>query len=411
MFEAICLALLLAPEAPAPLRALIDDALNRNPEIAAARERVESARQRPAVERSLPDPMISLGYASVGGPLPGQGLGTAPTARIGLMASQTLPGAGKRALRDGVARKEASAVEEEYRQTQLNVIARVKTAWHRLHHAYEMEDLTRRDRELLERALRAGEARYAVGKTTQQELLRAQTQLILIETKLTRYERERRAREAELNTLAARPLAAPIARPRPHGPHSLVLSLEQLREQARERAPSIVKEQRNIERNELALRLARKDGAPDYTVSAGYYQMGAMGSMVEAKVDFSVPWFTRSRQRAAAAAQTHALAAARRTYQSTANNQMYRVEDDYLATREAWRLIELATSALLPQAHLALDSAMAAYETGQGDFASLWMNVLALVEAEESYHEAWLDYDLALIRLEETTGIELLKEE
>lgn len=98
-------------------------------------------------------------------------------------------------------------------------------------------------------------------------------------------------------------------------------------------------------------------------------------------------------------------------YQSAANNQMYRVEDDYLATREAWRLIELATSALLPQAHLALDSAMAAYETGQGDFASLWMNVLALVEAEESFHEAWLDYDLALIRLEETTGIELLKEE
>jgi outer membrane protein TolC len=274
-----------------------------------------------------------------------------------------------------------------------------------------MEDLARRTRALVENALRAGEARYAVGKASQQELLRSQTQLIVIETKLVHYGRERRSREAELNTLAARLLSSPIPRPVVIEPRELTVPVESLLDLVRGRSPTVLVEQRKVERNELALRLARKDGATDYTVSAGYYTMGSMGSLVEAKLDFTLPWFSRARQRAASAGQAHALAEARRTYQAASSTLVYRVEDDYLASREAWQLLNLATTALLPQARRALDSALAAYETGQGDFASVWMNVLALVEAEESRHDAWLEYDLALIGLEEATGRELLREE
>src|SRR5262245_50805582 len=116
MFKAFLLAFLLAPEDPGKLKDLIDQALRRNPEILAARKKLEAARQRPAIEKSLPDPMLSLGYASVGGPLPGQGLGTEPVANIGFMASQTLPGAGKRDLRSRIALKDADAMTQEYWQ-------------------------------------------------------------------------------------------------------------------------------------------------------------------------------------------------------------------------------------------------------------------------------------------------------
>ena len=150
--------------------ALLSDALTRNPEILAARKKLEAARQRPAIEKSLPDPMLSLGYKSVGGPLPGQRLGVEPLSNIGFMIGQNFPAPGKRDLRARIAIKEADAMTQEYWQVQLSVAARLKTAWHRLHHAHSMLDLMERNRQLQERIIKATEARYA-GKQGDERLL------------------------------------------------------------------------------------------------------------------------------------------------------------------------------------------------------------------------------------------------
>ena len=78
VFVTLLIAAPVAAQSPERL-ALADvvaEALRSHPEIAAAEHRYEAARQRPAQERSLPDPMISAGYNSSGNPLPGAGLGS-----------------------------------------------------------------------------------------------------------------------------------------------------------------------------------------------------------------------------------------------------------------------------------------------------------------------------------------------
>src|SRR3954467_9455030 len=87
---------------PVRLDDLVTEALAKNPDIVAAQRRYDAARQRPAQESSLPHPMLSAGYNSSGNPLPGAGLGTEPTANIGLMVSQELPYPGKRSLRAAI---------------------------------------------------------------------------------------------------------------------------------------------------------------------------------------------------------------------------------------------------------------------------------------------------------------------
>src|SRR6185503_4051463 len=74
---------------------LVAEALAKNPEIVTAQKRYDAARQRPVQERSLPDPMVSMGYNASGNPLPGAGLGAEPTANLGFMVSQELPYPGK----------------------------------------------------------------------------------------------------------------------------------------------------------------------------------------------------------------------------------------------------------------------------------------------------------------------------
>jgi len=93
--------------APGGLDELVAEALRVNPEIRAAQKRYEALRQRPAQEGSLPEPMVSVGYASVGSPRPVAGLGAEPMARAGVMVSQELPFPGKRGLRSELALQEA----------------------------------------------------------------------------------------------------------------------------------------------------------------------------------------------------------------------------------------------------------------------------------------------------------------
>ena len=197
----------------AQLQDLVREALAKNPEILAAEKRYEAARQRPVQESSLPDPTVSVGYASNGGPLPGQGLGIQPTSNIGVMVSQELPAAGKRKLRGDIARKEADVEYQQYLAVQLERAVARDQAFHRLHHAYAAAEILRQGKDLLSQVIRVSEARYAAGKAAQQDILKAQMQLSILETRLIQIQQDRAPAEAELNALLNRRPGTPVAAP------------------------------------------------------------------------------------------------------------------------------------------------------------------------------------------------------
>lgn len=238
---------------------LIVEALRRNPDVLAAQKRYEAARQRPAQERSLPDPMFSVGWNSSGNPLPFAGVGTEPVANVGVMASQEIPGPGKLRLRGLVAAKDADAEAQQFRAVQLNVVARVKTAFYRLHHAWVMDGIYRQNLDVLRTLLRVSEARYSVGKTPQSDVFKAQAQITLLETRQLQNQRELQAREAELDSLLGR-TAGGSHYGTPEEPREAhQFTLDQLLAQARTEAPMLARDQKMIERAGAALNLARKD--------------------------------------------------------------------------------------------------------------------------------------------------------
>ena len=168
--------LMVGPVAAQPRERLaiadvVAEALRSHPEIAAAEHRYEAARQRPAQERSLPDPMVSAGYNSSGNPLPGAGLGTEPTANIGVMVSQESPYPGKLALRSAMASREADAERQQIAAARLSVTARVKQAYYSLASAYAIGDVLARNKALLDTLLKVSEVRYSVGRAAQQDVL------------------------------------------------------------------------------------------------------------------------------------------------------------------------------------------------------------------------------------------------
>jgi len=398
----------LSAQGPARLALadLIADALANHPDIAAAQKRYDAAQQRPAQERSLPDPMVSAGYNASGTPLPGAGIGIEPIANVGVMVSQELPYPGKRTLRASMASREADAEFQQIEAARLRVRTRVSEAYYRLAYTYAVGDVLARSRDLLDTLLKVSENRYTVGHAAQQDVIKAQTQLSILELQIEGVRRERATREGELNALLVRPPAAPVAQPADLELNLFDPSLDSLIALAIEHAPMLRRDQIMVERARLAVDAARREYRPDFAITGGYYYMGAFPAMYELRFDVRVP-LQRGRRAAAVAEQISIVDEARTTYDSTRLTLQDRIQTDYQMAAAASRLARLYRDTVLPQARLALESSMASYQTGRVDFLSVLTNFGSVLEYEMTYFDELASFHAAVSRLEEMTGTEL----
>ena len=392
---------------PVRLADLIAEALRNNPEVLAAQKSYEAARQRPPRESSLPDPTLSLGYASNGGPLPVQQLGTNPTSNIGFMVSQEIPYPGKRRLRGEIAAKEADAEFWEYQAVELNVRSRIVQAFHRLHHTYAALEVLGHGKDLLSEMLRVSEARYTAGKTQQQDIFKAQTQLSLMESRIIRMQQDQQMAEAEINSLLNRKPGSAAGEPEEEEARPLPMTLDALLARAAATAPEVERRQKMIARNELSVNLARKDFHADYTVSAGYFNQGSMSPMYQVRVEIPLRLHKEQKERPALNEQVDLLNRARRNFEAAEQTLQFRVREQWVTAETAWRLMKLYSDTILPQGQLTVDSSLLAYQTGSTDFVTVLNNLATRVDVEEQLHEQGLNYALAVARLEELTGIDL----
>lgn len=406
VFSFIVLAVPALAQEAAPrltLAQAVATALERHPEIAAAQQRYEAARQRPVQERSLPDPMIEAGYTATGKPFPGAGLGSDPNANVGVMVSQEIPYPGKRGARAAVAAREADAEFQQIAAARLSVAGRVKQAYYALAYTQATGAVLERNRELLATLLKVSQQRYAVGKAAQQDVIKAQTQLSVLELQQQRTQRLGRAREGELNALLTRPAGTPIGQTEDLRLVPFAEQVDQLVAQSIANAPMLKREQLMIERSRLAVDAARLDYRPDFTFSGGYAYAGSMPAMYEFRVGLTIP-LQRHRRAAAVAEQRSLESAARQSYEGSRLSVQGRLQDDYEMAATSVRLAGLYRDTVLPQARLALESSMASYQTGSVDFLTVLTNFSMVLEYEMTYFEELLQLHQAISRLEEMTG-------
>jgi outer membrane protein TolC len=403
IFAAIVLPI-AAQESRLSLPELVSEAMKNNPEIVAAQKSYEAARQRPTQESSLPDPMISLGYVSVGNPLPGAGLGSQVLSNIGLMYSQELPYPGKLKLRGEIASKEAEATFQQYEAVQLGVISRLKQAYYRLQYTYAASDLLIRNRDLLNNLVSVTEARYSVGKAAQQDVFKAQTQVSILETRLVKLEQQRISSDAEISSILNRRPGTTVGRPEGVKPKELTATIEELYAAAGQNSPMLRRDQKMIERSELAVNSARKEYYPDVTLSGGYFNQGSMSPMYQFQAGFKVPIYFWRKQRAGVNEQVSMLSQVRRTYEATDQSLHFRIKNDYTMAQASSKLMKLYLQTVVPQGNLALESSLATYETGTVDFLSVLTNFTTVLDYEMNYYDEALNYALALSRLEEMIG-------
>lgn len=421
----ICVLLALAPAqagaehlpgaAGAPLaiganvQELLDWADAHNPELAAMRYEIDAAGERVTPAGALPDPMLRVEFMDFAGPgapdsfnpLPGQGSGTKYT------LSQSLPLWGKRDLRRQVATAELDQARGRRQATAAELHAAIKGAYAQYYQAVGLSKLNEDILRLLDDLEAATRARYAGGLVPQQDVIRAQVEKTALRSELINLETERHHAVARLNMALGRPQHLPLAEPqalRSVAPARLERAA--LQEKLMRSSPLLATQSAQIAAADANRQLVQKNRYPDLTLGIAPTQRGGSIDSWEAMVELNIPLRqdTRRSQEAEAGAM---LAAARERQQAVANQLAAGLEEALAALQAAQRQEQLIAGTLLPQAELTFRSALAGYETGQVDFATLLDAQREIRRARQEQLKARVEQEMRIAEIEKMVGEEL----
>jgi outer membrane protein TolC len=364
---------------------LLDHARRNNPEYASMRHEADAAAERVAPAGALPDPKLRVELMDItrmGEQNPTLLPGRAGSAKYSVM--QEIPWFGKRDLKREIAELEAGGAQGRARGAWSEIAARLKAAHAQLFLLVKNERITREILDLMIRLERIAQARYASGLAMQQDVIRAQVEQTAMRNDLIMLENEGNMLRARINMLLSRPPGAPLAEPETLPPLPLPASFERtaLEERARARNPRLFADETAIEAAGKKRELAYKERYPDFMFGVTPVQYRNSIKEWELMVEFNIPLQQASR-RAMERESEAMLAAARARYEATANEVLSDLAENLSGIEAARRTETLTRTSLLPQAELAFNSALASYENGQIDFATL-------LEAQQQIRKARL---------------------
>jgi len=385
--------------------------LDRNPTLPAMQAAFEAAQARIESVSSLDDPRLTYAVAPHTADVSGQDLGQ----RVEL--SQRLPWPGKLRLAGERAGHEAQAAHDNLDTARLKLTATARSAvaeWFYVHDAVRINTI---NQDLWREFKRIAETKYATGRASKQDALRADVELNMLRHQAIVLERQRREVLARLNTLLNRAPDLPVPPPAvPADPRALPAPAA-LRAAALERRPDLRALDARVAAQQTRVELADRDFYPDFNMMAGYNTLWDMQEKrFTVGVGINLPLDVSKRR----AALGEAKANARRVELERVDRRAEiegEVQRAFDAVDEARHVLALYRDKLVPLAEENLDAARADYQAGSGDFLNLVSAEKNLIETQLGAARAMANYHrhLAMLALgvggdEPLANISLTKE-
>ena len=384
------------------LDALVQELLERNPSIVSARRGVDARRAQVASAGALPEPSVT--FETMGNLLPPTLMAGDPSSARVLRFTQEFPFPGKLKLQGQIASAEADSQLWRYEEVRRERVAELKSAYYDLFLAQKLTDVLENTRELLQQFAEISESQYKIGKGAQQDVIKAELEVSLLLDRLAGLERDRESAKARINTLLYRSPETPVYVPKEISMPKLPYTLDELYKKATANNPEVRRNQKEIERSELGVALAKKAFYPDFEGEFAYFNRRDLPEMYGLMVRVKIPLYFWRKQRPELESAASNLLEQRSTYENTISGLYFRLKDPFLKTVTDAKLLDLYGKSIIPQATLAVESSIASYRAATGDFLSLLSNQQTVLEYEMKYYEVLVDYCKAMVELESLTG-------
>jgi cobalt-zinc-cadmium efflux system outer membrane protein len=388
------------------LRELIQEAEQKNPQIAASFHAWQASRNVPKQVSALPETQLSVQQFSVGSPRPFAGYSNSDFAYIGFGASQDIPYPGKRQLRASVADHEADSMEAQTDSVRRTVVGSLKVVYFRLGYIQQTLGVLQRSDQLLNQVQEASEARYRVGLGNQQDVLKAQLQHTKILQEIAHHHEEEGLLEAQIKQILRRPQESPDIVTETLTVRTLTYSAAELSQKAREQNPDVHSKQASIRQQETKVELAHKNFGPDFNVSYTYeHTADKFRDYYMATFGIRLP--NRGRQKAELAEAQENQERARQELDAESQRVLSEVQQQYVRAKTSEERLKIYSDGLVPQSAATFQSALSAYQSNRQDFESLLSGFLDVLNLDLEYRNELVEHESALAELERLTGVDL----
>jgi outer membrane protein, heavy metal efflux system len=365
-----------------------------SPKLRAAYERWTAAVQRMPQVRALANPQLHYGFF-----LEEVETRVGPQRhRVGI--SQQIPWLSKLSLNSDMAAMKAHIERRRFENKAQELFYQVKVAYFNLYDLKKSIDITRDAISLVQYSERVARSRFRTTKGKQNDTIRAQIELGIIEERLTSLIDQRRPFNAVLNSLLNRSSDDFIPWPKSLPKIQLPTDEEELFANLRHSNSELEIISAEIDRSQKVIERAKKDYFPDFKIGVDYIETGSARASrtrgngrdpIIASFAISIPLW-QSKYDAAlrqARAQKRASQARARALARALEAKLHRALFDL---RESSRKQNLYGKTLIPKAQQAQRSTMKSFEAGTSDFLSLIDTQRSLLEFQLNYEKSKTDY-------------------
>lgn len=360
-------------EDPLTLPAAVELALTDDPGLKSLEARERAFDELAVSARQLPDPKVKLAVANI--PVDSFDLSQEPMTQTQVGLSQSFPRGKSRSIRSErmshLSSFEALKAEDLERKIRLEV----RKAWLERYYLEQTEGTLNESRLVFQELVSFVESLYSTGRNTQQDVLRAELELQLLEDRLIDNARKIETSKAALGkwigieTNRSLPLQFPtLATPAPEN-----VILEQLGGH-----PSIRMFEKQIDVRKSDQDLARQDFKPGWKVDLGYgYRDGqdALGrdrsDFATAMLTFDAPLFYKKKQSRILEARDEQVRAAQFRRDDKVRELRRMLETEYAAWRKLSEREQHYAETITKRADENLEASLQSYQANVTDFSSL----------------------------------------
>ncbi len=402
---------LSANESILTLELAVESALTGNPGLAQIKARAEAMAAVPSQEGTLPDPTLRVGALYL--PTNSFNLHQDDFTMMEVGVSQELPFPGKLALREAIAEQEALAAADSVDEARLRLVRDVKQSWWRLFYYDRALNLLDEAQGFFQQLIAISQAKYKVGKGTQQDVLLAQLELSKVKQEKLDLFSLRQGQSARINALLDRKPETSVQIPAQAEFKLPVIVESDLQAKAEQVRPLFAQHRKMLDAGLARVNLAQKGFYPDFTVGAFYDvrqstpQGASRSDFASVQLSINVPIFADRKQAKAVVQRQSELLQAQYALQDDHHKTLAEIAAkaaEYRQTKEKLKLLE---HEIIPQAQQTVNALLAGYQVSQTGFSDLLRTQLSFFQYQTQYWQALTNTQQILAELSAEVGEEL----
>ncbi|MBI3587511.1 MAG: TolC family protein [Ignavibacteriales bacterium] len=370
---------------------LIVEALMKNPEIAAEFQKMQAANQRITQAGSLDNPELIFKLMEI----PGTEFNNSMYANIELMQMVRFPT--KLSMQKQIATVQAEHAHHDHLEKMLEIVSQIKSAYAMLWYARTALELNKENQKLLEQILKAAGTQYAVGKASQQDVLKTSIELAKLKTQEASLQQEAHSAESMFRSLLNRPASLTVGEVEYSEPPTSAPPLNAMLRYAFANRPMLMHDSLTIYESGLSLDLMKQEYIPDLKFSIEYVRLPMLAeNRWSVSAGITLPFAPWTLAKSSARVEEATAMRSMNEYKYLASKRMVeaRINDAYAKTNAylaEWTSFE---KTILPQTRQSVQILLSEYQTGQTSY-------LMLLDGYRMYKETRMEAAMARMRYEQ----------